>query len=308
MRTRTKGDKGKEAMSSSETPQTGHRVLTVIPDRAGVGFKTQHAEAILNTQPELGWLEVHPENYMVPGGPRHVLLEAVRDHYPLSLHGVALSLGGAERLDREHLVALRVLIDRYEPGLISEHLAWSVQDGVYFADLLPLPLNAETLDQLCGNIDEAQDFLGRRILIENPSSYMNLPDSEIPEAEFFVTAARRTGCGLLVDVNNIQVSARNIGLDADAYVDALPADLIGEIHVAGHAEDEAGEGLLIDSHGNEVATDVWSLLERLIERCGPKPVLVEWDTDIPSWPVLHGEVQKAQGTLSRLDRPEEAAA
>ena len=294
-------------MSSFQTIHGHHRAAQAIPDRVGVGFKTQHAEAILNTQPDLGWLEVHPENYMVPGGPRPALLEAVRDHYPLSLHGVALSLGGAERLDPEHLVALRVLIDRYEPGLVSEHVAWSVQDGVYFADLLPLPLNAETLDQLCRNIDEAQDFLGRRILIENPANYMTLPGSEIPEPDFFVTAARRTGCGLLVDVNNIHVSARNIGLDADAYVDGLPADLIGEIHLAGHAEDQADEGLLIDSHGSEVATDVWRLLERLITRCGPKPLLVEWDTDVPSWPVLYGEVQKAQGTLSRLVRPEAAA-
>ena len=262
-------------MSSFQTIHGHHRAAQAIPDRVGVGFKTQHAEAILNTQPDLGWLEVHPENYMVPGGPRPALLEAVRDHYPLSLHGVALSLGGAERLDPEHLVALRVLIDRYEPGLVSEHVAWSVQDGVYFADLLPLPLNAET--------------------------------SELPEPECLVTAARRTGCGLLVDVNNIHVSARNIGLDADAYVDGLPADLIGEIHVAGHAEDQADEGLLIDSHGSEVATDVWRLLERLITRCGPKPLLVEWDTDVPSWPVLHGEVQKAQGTLSRLVRPEAVA-
>jgi hypothetical protein len=295
-------------MSSFQTIHGHHRAAQAIPDRVGVGFKTQHAEAILNTQPDLGWLEVHPENYMVPGGPRPALLEAVRDHYPLSLHGVALSLGGAERLDPEHLVALRVLIDRYEPGLVSEHVAWSVQDGVYFADLLPLPLNAETLDYLCRNIDEAQDFLGRQILIENPANYMTVPGSELPEPEFLVTAARRTGCGLLVDVNNIHVSARNIGLDADAYVDGLPADLIGEIHVAGHAEDQADEGLLIDSHGSEVATDVWRLLERLITRCGPKPLLVEWDTDVPSWPVLHGEVRKAQGTLSRFDRPAEAAA
>ena len=294
-------------MSSFQTIHAHHRAAQAIPDRVGVGFKAQHAEAILNTQPDLGWLEVHPENYMVPGGPRLAMLEAVRDRYPLSLHGVALSLGGAERLDPEHLVALRALIDRYEPGLVSEHVAWSVQDGVYFADLLPLPLNAETLDQLCRNIDEAQDHLRRRILIENPANYMTLPGSEIPEPEFLVSAARRTGCGLLVDVNNIHVSARNIGLDAGAYVDGLPADLIGEIHVAGHAEDQADEGLLIDSHGSEVATDVWRLLERLITRCGPKPVLVEWDTDMPSWPVLYDEVRKAQGTLSRLVRPEAAA-
>jgi uncharacterized protein (UPF0276 family) len=294
-------------MISFQTPQTHQCATQGIPDRVGVGFKAQHAEAILNALPGLGWLEIHPENYMVPGGPRHTLLEAVRDRYALSLHGVALSLGGAERADREHLNDLRALIDRYQPGLVSEHLAWSVQDGVYFADLLPLPLNAETLDQLCRNIDEAQEFLGRRILIENPANYMTLPGSEIPEPEFLVSAERRTGCGLLVDVNNIHVSARNLGLDAESYVDALPADLIGEIHVAGHAVDEAGEGLLIDNHGSQVATQVWRLLERLIARCGPKPLLVEWDTDVPSWPVLHGEVLKAQGTLSRVDRPEAAA-
>lgn len=301
-------------MISFQTPQTHNRASQGIPDCAGVGFKAQHAEAILDGPSGLGWLEVHPENYMVPGGPRHALLESVRDLYPLSLHGVALSLGSAERLDREHLTALRALIDRYEPGLISEHLAWSAQDGVYFADLLPLPLNAETLDRLCRNIDEAQEFLGRRILIENPANYMTLPGSEIPEPEFLVTAARHTGCGLLVDVNNIHVSARNIGLDADSYVDALPADLIGEIHVAGHAadqsdhSDESGDSLLIDNHGSPVAASVWRLLERLIARCGPKPVLVEWDTDVPSWPVLHDEVQKAQAILSSLGRPEEAAA
>jgi uncharacterized protein (UPF0276 family) len=274
-----------------------------IPDRVGVGFKAQHAEEVLGAPPELGWLEVHPENYMVPGGPRHALLEAARERYPLSLH-----LGGAERPDREHLSALRVLIDRYQPALVSEHLAWSAQDGVYFADLLPLPLNAETLDRLCRNIDEAQDFLGRRILIENPANYMPLPGLDIPEPAFLVAAAQRTGCGLLIDVNNVHVSARNIGFDANAYLDALPAALIGEIHVAGHAQDEAEDGLLIDTHGSPVATEVWRLLVRLMVRCGPKPILVEWDREVPSWPVLHGEVRKAQAVLSRLSGPVEAAA
>jgi uncharacterized protein (UPF0276 family) len=289
-------------------PRQSRPASEAIPDRVGVGFKAQHAEEVLEAPPELGWLEVHPENYMVPGGPRHALLEAARERYPLSLHGVALSLGGAERPDREHLSALRALIDRHQPGLVSEHLAWSAQDGVYFADLLPLPLNAETLDRLCRNIDEAQDFLGRRILIENPANYLALPGSDVPEPEFLTAAAQRTGCGLLVDVNNIYVSARNLGLDADAYLDALPADLIGEIHVAGHTQDEAEEGLLIDTHGSPVATEVWRLLVRLIVRSGPKPILVEWDSHVPSWPVLHGEVRKAQAVLSRLSGPVEAAA
>ncbi|MDX1576046.1 MAG: DUF692 domain-containing protein, partial [Kiloniellales bacterium] len=280
-------------MNTSQTLRHSHPAGDAIPDRVGVGFKAQHAEAILETPPDLGWLEVHPENYMVAGGPRHALLEAVRERYPLSLHGVALSLGGADRPDRDHLKALRGLIDRYRPGLVSEHLAWSARDGVYFADLLPLPLNAETLDRLCRNIDEVQDFLGRRLLIENPANYLALPGSDIPEPEFLTAAARRTGCGLLVDVNNVHVGAHNVGLEAKAYLDALPAELIGEIHIAGHAQDGAGDGLLIDAHGSPVAADVWLLLERLLARCGPRPVLVEWDTDVPDWPTLYGEVETA---------------
>ncbi len=294
-------------MKAHQTQRKPRAAAGGIPDRVGVGFKAQHADAILDRTTDLGWLEVHPENYMVPGGPRHALLEAVRERYPLSLHGVALSLGGSARLDRDHLMALRVLIDRYEPGLVSEHLAWSVQGDVYFADLLPLPLNTETLDVLCRNIDEAQEFLGRQILIENPANYMALPGSDVPEPEFLAAAVRRTGCGLLVDVNNIHVSARNTGLHADAYIDALPVELIGEIHVAGYLHDDAAGGLLIDSHGSAAAPEVWGLLERLLSRCGPKPVLVEWDTDVPSWPVLFGEVQKAQRILSRSHRLEEAA-
>ena len=294
--------------SLSETPQERHRVAKPIPDRAGVGLKTQHAEAILKKQPDLGWVEVHPENYMVPGGPRHAVLQAVRERYPLSLHGVALSLGGAERLDQEHLVALRTLVDRYEPGLISEHVAWSARNGLYFADLLPIPLTAETLDQLCMNIDEAQDYLGQQLLIENPSTYLNLPRSDIPEPEFLEAAARRTGCGLLVDVNNIYVSAANVGYDAESYIDALPVELVGEIHVAGHDPDKADGRLLIDSHGGPAAKGVWALYERLIRRCGPKPTLIEWDTNVPAWPVLYAEVQKAQGFLSRSERLEDTAA
>jgi uncharacterized protein (UPF0276 family) len=295
-------------MDTSPIHPTRGEVAADVPNHAGVGLKLEHAGAILEDRPDLGWVEVHPETYMVPGGPRHATLEAVRERYPLSLHGVALSLGGAERPDREHLRALRALVDRHEPGLISEHVAWSVHDGVYFADLLPVPLNAAVLDQLCANVGEVQEALGRQILIENPSNYLLLSNSEIPEPEFLVTAARRTGCGLLVDVNNIYVSAANVGYDAEAYIDAIPPNLIGEIHVAGHAPDKADGRLLIDNHGTQVAPGVWSLLERLIERCGPKPVLVEWDTDVPSWPVLHAEVQKAQGFLSRFERAADKAA
>jgi hypothetical protein len=283
-------------------------VAADVPERAGVGLKTEHVGAILEERPDLGWLEVHAENYMVAGGPRHATLEALRDRYPLSLHGVALSLAGAERPDPEHLRALRALVDRYEPGLVSEHVAWSVHDGVYFADLLPIPLNAAGLDQLCANLDEVQEALGRQILIENPSNYLLLSNSEIPEPEFFVTAARRTGCGLLVDVNNIYVSAANVGYDAEAYIDAIPATLIGEIHVAGHAEDGPDGRLLIDSHGAPATADVWALYERLIRRCGAKPTLIEWDTNIPAWPILYAEARKADGYLSRQRRTDSTTA
>ena len=294
-------------MKHSNDQLTGQRVAADIPNRAGVGFKAEHAGAILQDGSDVAWFEVHPENYMVAGGPRHAMLEALRDRHPLSLHGVALSLGGAERLDREHLRALRALIDRYEPGLVSEHVAWSAFRGVYFGDLLPIPLTAETLDQLCANLDEAQEALGRRILIENPSNYLLLPDSEMSEPEFLVEVARRSGCGLLVDVNNVYVSANNIGIDAAGYIDALPSELIGEIHVAGHAMDQADERLLIDTHGSPVSAHVWALYERLIRRCGPKPTLVAWDTDVPTRPVLHSEARKAQAILSRLDALETAA-
>ncbi len=295
-------------MDTSYIHLTRNRVAADVPERAGVGLKAEHTRAILEDRPNLGWVEVHPENYMVAGGPRHATLEAVRECYPLSLHGVALSLAGAEPLDREHLRALRALVDRYEPGLVSEHVAWSAHDGVYFGDLLPVPLTAAGLDQLCANVVQAQEALGRQILIENPSNYFLLPDSEIPEPEFLVDTARRTGCGLLVDVNNICVSAANVGYDAEAYVDALPVELIGEIHVAGHARDEADGRLLIDSHGAPAAQEVWVLYERLIRRCGPKPTLIEWDTNIPAWPVLYAEARKADGYLSRQRRAKAAAA
>ena len=215
-------------MDTSYIHLTRDRVAADILERAGVGLKAEHTRAILEDRPNLGWVEVHPETYMVAGGPRHATLEAVRERYPLSLHGVALSLGGAEPLDRKHLRALRALVDRYEPGLVSEHVAWSAHDGVYFGDLLPVPLTASGLDRLCANVAEAQEALGRQILIGNPSNYLLLPDSEIPEPEFLVDTVRRTGCGLLVDVNNICVSAANVGYDAEAYIDTLPVELIGQ--------------------------------------------------------------------------------
>ena len=272
-----------------------------IPVRAGVGFKANHGTEILETKPDLGWFEIHPENYMVAGGPRHALLTKIREHYPLSIHGVALSLAGAEPPDTDHLTALKRLIDRYEPGLVSEHLAWSAHGGHYFADLLPIPLSEEALDQVCENVERTQDALGRQILIENPSTYLPLDGNEIPEPEFLTAVAKRTGCGLLLDVNNIYVSTQNLGGDASAYVDAIDGGLIGEVHLAGHAVDEAGpERLLIDDHGSLVCDPVWELYTRLIRRVGAKPTLVEWDTNIPDWSVLFGEAQKAERLMAHV--------
>ena len=275
-----------------------------IPPRAGVGFKGEHAETVCGNRPDIGWFEVHPENYMVAGGPRLAVLEELRGNYPLSLHGVGLSLGGAERLDPDHLRAFRGLVDRFDPGLVSEHIAWSAHGEVWFADLLPPSLSPVGLDRLCDNIDEMQEALGRPILIENPANYLVLPDRDMDEVPFVVEAARRTGCGLLVDVNNVYVSAENIGVDAEAYIGAIPADLIGEIHLAGFTIDEAaGERLLIDSHGAAVDPAVWRLYERLIARTGARPTLVEWDKDIPGWDVLHAEAIEAETRLARLAEP-----
>lgn len=287
------------------SPRSPARIGADVPDRVGVGFKAQHAQDVLGRQSDLGWFEVHPENYMVAGGPRHTILESLRGMYPLSLHGVGLSLAGAERPDRDHLRALRSLIDRYQPGLVSEHIAWSAHDGVFLADLLPAPLAKATLDQLCINIDETQDALGRRILIENPAQYFLFPGSDIPEPEFIVEAARRTGCGLLVDVNNIFVSAVNLGFDAKDYIDALPPELIGEIHLAGHSVDQVNKRtMLIDNHVGPVSPEVWDLFRRLIRRTGPKPTLIEWDNDIPEWPVLYREAKLAEAALLGQSVPE----
>ena len=275
-----------------------------IPPRAGVGFKGEHAETVCGNRPDIGWFEVHPENYMVAGGPRLAVLEELRGNYPLSLHGVGLSLGGAERLDPDHLRAFRALVDRFDPGLVSEHIAWSAHGVVWFADLLPPSLSPDGLDRLCDNIDEMQEALGRPILIENPANYLVLPDRDMDEVPFVVEAARRTGCGLLVDVNNVYVSAENIGVDAEAYIGSIPADLIGEIHLAGFTIDEAaGERLLIDSHGAAVDPAVWRLYERLIARTGARPTLVEWDKDIPGWDVLYAEAIEAETRLARLTEP-----
>ncbi len=265
-----------------------------IPPSAGTSFKPLHADGIADEPGDAAWFEVHPENYMVAGGPRLRQLEALRADFPLSLHGVGLSLGAGERPDAEHLGKLRTIVERFEPGLVSEHVAWSSYDGLYMADLLPTAFTQATLTGLVDAIDATQEALGLRILIENPASYLPRPESWISEVEFIVEAAQRSGCGLLVDVNNIHVSAHNLDFDPRAYVDALPAQAIREIHVADHDTDHNdGDPVLIDTHGGPVAETVWALYRRLVRRIGRRPTLVEWDTDIPGWPVLRAQAALA---------------
>jgi uncharacterized protein (UPF0276 family) len=280
------------------------RVEARLPNRAGAGFKPAHIAEILAGNADIGFFEVHAENYMGAGGPPHAQLAALRERYPLSLHGVGLSIGAAHKLDRDHLLRLEALNARYEPGLFSEHLAWSSHDGVFLNDLLPLPYTRETLDRVCDHIDEVQAVLGRRMLLENPSTYLLFRDSTIPETAFLAEIARRTGCGLLLDVNNIFVSATNHGFAPEAYLEAFPLSAVGEIHLAGHATmaDEAGAPLLIDSHDRPVSDRVWQLYEWVIRRIGPRPTLIEWDAEIPAWPILAAEAALADGIMGRATR------
>ncbi|WP_269715911.1 MNIO family bufferin maturase [Caulobacter sp. NIBR2454] len=265
---------------------------------AGLGLKPPHYEDAVACPAAGLWFEAHPENYLCDGGPRLAWLTAIREAHPLSLHGVGLSLAGHTRPDRRHLKALRALIDRFEPFLVSEHLAWSTHRGAYHPDLLPFPRTAKALARIADNIDAMQTALGRQVLIENPSLYLELNGHEIGEAEFLAELVRRTGCGLLLDVNNVFVTCRNLGGDANAYIDAVPAQAIGEIHLAGHAEDERlGRALLIDTHGAPVAPEVWALYRRLIDRIGPRPTLIERDDAVPEFSELMAERDIADAVL-----------
>lgn len=268
-----------------------------LPARAGIGLRSPHVAEVLATRPPLPWVEVHPENYL-GGGPAVRALQSIREDYPVSFHAVGLSLGSADGVDRRHLARVKSLADRVEPALVSEHLAWSQAGGAYLNHLLPLPYTEESLVAVCRNVDEVQTTLGRRVLVENPSGYLRFAASTIPEAEFLAELARRTGCGLLCDVNNIYVTARNLGLDALAYLAALPAAAVGEIHLAGHSVNDAGgRNLLIDDHGSPVAPAVWALYERALGRFGMVPTLVEWDSAIPSLEVLVAEARRADVRL-----------
>jgi len=271
-----------------------------IPARAGVGLKPEHYQTILDEAPDLGWFEIHAENYMEAGGPPHHFLGAIRDRYPISVHGVGLSIGTAGSLDLAHLARLKQVCERYQPGLVSEHLAWSTHEGHYLNDLLPVPLTRATLDKVCEHIALVQDTLERRILLENPSTYVRFSETDMAETDFLAEVAERTGCGLLLDVNNVFVQATNHDFAPDAYIDAFPLHAVGEIHVAGHAEDTDDDGapLLIDAHGSPVCDPVWALLERVLKTTGRLPVLVEWDNDVPAFDRLHAEAKRAERLLS----------
>lgn len=270
-----------------------------LPVRAGLGLKPEHLDEILTTEPDIGFFEVHAENYMGDGGAPHRALAEIVARYPLSLHGVGLSIGAERPLDKAHLARLKALVERYRPQSLSEHLAWSTHESGFLNDLLPLPYTKQTLERVSAHVDEVQQTVGRRMLLENPSTYILFEDSTIDEIDFLDTIAERTGCGLLLDVNNVMVSVVNHQLDAFAYVDRFPVERVGEIHLAGYDEtvDGAGDRLLIDAHNSTVADDVFSLYRHTIGRTGPVPTLIEWDNDVPAFAVLLAEATRAEAVL-----------
>jgi uncharacterized protein (UPF0276 family) len=275
-----------------------------IAGLAGVSFKPQHLEAIEHGRRFNGFFEVHAENYMGEGGMPHRLLARIRETNALSLHGVCMSIGGSAPLDSDHLARFAALVRRYDPALVSEHLAWSTHGDAFLNDLLPLPYTDATLRRVCEHIDRVQDAIARPILIENPSTYLLFEESTWSEADFIAEMVRRTGCGLLLDVNNVFVSATNHGTAPLAYLGQYPLEHVREIHLAGHAPDDDGDGhtLLIDSHDGPVSDAVWKLYDIVVAQCGPLPTLVEWDNDVPDWPVLRAEAAAAQAILDRHSR------
>ncbi len=272
--------------------------FSLPPTGVGIGLRTPHVRQVLEERPPVPWLEIHSENYYVDGGPALKVLDRIRADYPLSLHGVGMSLGSTDPLDLAHLAKLARLIERTEPAFVSEHLCWSGVDGRALNDLLPLPYTEEALAHVCRRVTAVQDFLGREILVENVSSYLAFAEATIPEWEFVAAVARRTGCKLLCDVNNIHVNAVNHGFDADGYLAALPHEAVAEIHLAGF---EVTQTCLIDTHGAPVAPAVWALYRRAIARFGPVPTLIEWDTDIPPLATLLAEAATAQAILETPD-------
>lgn len=270
------------------------RTQTPIPAQAGIGLRAPHVARVLAERPTIPWFEVHSENYFGAGGAAHRALERIRADYPVSLHGVGLSLGSADRLEAAHLRRLRELIDRYEPGLVSEHLSWGAVDGAHFNDLLPLPHTRQALNLVVSRIAQIEEALARPILIENISSYLRFRDAQMPESVFVAEVARRSGCGLLLDVNNVYVNSVNHGFDAEGYLDAIPAQSVREIHLAGFTRKTGLPApLLIDSHDHPVAAEVWTLYENALRRFGPQPTLIEWDARIPALETLIAEADRA---------------
>jgi uncharacterized protein len=270
----------------------------------GVGFKAEHFDAVLESRPDLGFFEIHAENYMGAGGPPHRRLEAIRERYPLSLHGVGLSIGSPGPLDRAHLERLARVAERYQPAVVSEHLAWSTHDGAFLNDLLPLPYTEETLARVSEHIDLVQTTLRRTMLLENPSTYVAFAETTMSETEFLREIVRRTGCGLLLDVNNIFVSATNHGFDPYRFLADFPLDAVGEIHLAGCSDgvDDAGLPLLIDAHNSPVRDAVWALYAEAIRRLGATPTLIEWDNELPAWPDLLSQARRAERAMAAAMR------
>lgn len=275
------------------------RPASPLPCRPGIGYKPQHFQAIREDAGMAEWFEIHAENYLGDGGRPLAQLRFLAERFPISVHGVGLSIGGEGPLDRDHLNRLKHLLDWLQPASFSEHLAWSSHDTAFLNDLLPLPYNATTLARVVEHIDQVQTTLGRRMLLENPSTYLAFAESDLGEADFLAEITRQSGCGLLLDVNNVFVSATNQQIDANDYLAAFPMDAVGEIHLGGHdvQADETGAPLLIDSHAALVADPVWALSASVLERTGPLPLLIEWDNDVPDWPVLKAEAARAAALL-----------
>ncbi|MGB5837968.1 MAG: DUF692 domain-containing protein [Albidovulum sp.] len=273
-----------------------------LPNRPGVGYKQQHFSNIMDQPDPVGWLEIHAENYMGDGGRPLAQLRHLSERFPMSVHGVGLSIGGETSLNRDHLNRLKHLCGWLQPASFSEHLAWSTHDAEFLNDLLPLPYTAKTLARVADHIDEVQEHVGRPMLLVNPSLYLEFAETEMEETEFLAELAKRTGCGLLLDVNNVYVSCTNRQIDPYAYIDRFPHHLVGEIHLGGHDvdADDAGAPLLIDAHGSEVVDPVWQLYAHTITRTGPMPTLIEWDNDVPDWPVLAAEAARAAGILDKV--------
>lgn len=276
-------------------------------DPVGIGLRYPYYQDILDTRPAIGWLEVHPENYF-GGGMHRRFLREISAHYPISLHAVGLSLGSAHAVSENHLRQIKELVDLCQPFAVSDHASWSASGNAHLNDLLPLPYTEETLAALCRNIERTQEVLGRAILVENPSTYVAFKDNEMSEAAFMNAAAQRTGCGLLLDINNIYVQSRNHGLDPFAYIDAIRPGTVGEMHLAGHTERPAGESVIVvDTHNRPVRDEVWDLYEHAARRFGRVPTLIEWDQDFPALEVLLAEAVKARRILENAQEARDAA-